>query len=628
MADQSTPDELQLGAEFPAPTADQWRELVDKVLDGAPFERKLVHTTYDGLRVAPLYVDGDGPGSDAAGLPGAAPFVRGATATASVDGGWDVRQYHHGDDAAAVNRAVLADLERGVTSIVLGPVGDRGEAALRAALDGVYLDIAPVALDQGPQSVAAARWLQALCAERGLNPAAVRADLGVDPLGALARHGWLARPVAEALGELGELATATRAAWPAMTTARVDATVYADAGASAADEIGAALATGVAYLRTLVAAGFEVDDALGQITFRLTADADQFATMAKLRAARRAWARVAEASGAGAAGAMRIHAVTACAMYTRRDPWVNLLRATLACFAAAVGGAEAVTVLPFGAAAGQWDELGVRLARNTQIILAEESGLHRVIDPAGGSWYVETRTDELAAAAWSRLQAIEAAGGMAAVLADGSFAATVAATWEARRSNLARRREAITGVSEFPDLDQAPLTVTGGLDAVIEPPAGAAVVVDPFPLRRHAAPFEALRDRADALATSDAGRPAVFLANLGPIAVHTARATFAKNFFEVGGLRAIGNDGFAAAEQAAAAFRGSGADRAVICSSDAVYGELAEAVAAALKQAGATTVYLAGNPGDRRAAYEAAGVDEFIYVGCDVLDVLERALPA
>ncbi|MGD9754079.1 MAG: methylmalonyl-CoA mutase family protein, partial [Acidimicrobiia bacterium] len=270
MADQSTPDELQLGAEFPAPTADQWRELVDKVLDGAPFERKLVHTTYDGLRVAPLYVDGDGPGSDAAGLPGAAPFVRGATATASVDGGWDVRQYHHGDDAAAVNRAVLADLERGVTSIVLGPVGDRGEAALRAALDGVYLDIAPVALDQGPQSVAAARWLQALCTERGLDPAAVRADLGVDPLGTLARHGWLARPVAEALGELGELATATRAAWPAMTTARVDATVYADAGASAADEIGAALATGVAYLRTLVAAGFEVEDALGQITFRLT----------------------------------------------------------------------------------------------------------------------------------------------------------------------------------------------------------------------------------------------------------------------------------------------------------------------------------------------------------------------
>lgn len=623
-------DELILGAEFPSPSADEWRALVDKVLDGAPFDRKLVHTSYEGLRVEPLYVAGDGPGPDAAGVPGSAPFVRGRTATATV-GGWDIRQLHRGDDPAAVNAAVLADLERGVTSILLGPLAPAGaasEAALAQALEGVWLEIAPVSLDWGPDAAAGAAWLTALFAARGLDPAEVRAELGVDPLGTLARHGWLARPLPAALAELGELAATTAAAWPRVVTARVDATVYADAGASAADEIAAALASGVAYLRALTDAGLDVAGALEQIAFRFTADADQFATMAKLRAARRAWARVAEAAGVPEAGGMRIHAVTACAMYTQRDPWVNLLRATLACFAAATAGAEAITVLPFGAAAGHWDELGVRLARNTQIILAEESGLHRVADPAGGSWYVESRTEQLAAEAWRRFQAIEAAGGMAAVLVDGSFAAGIDATWQAKRANLARRRDPITGVSEFPDLDQPSPAVIGTLAAASDPPAGAAAVIEPLPLRRSAAPFEALRDRADELDASDAGRPTVFLANLGPIAVHTARATFAKNCFEVGGIRAVApaGDGFADADAAVAGFVASGCARAVICSSDAVYAEHAAITATALKAAGAMAVYLAGNPGDRRADYEAAGIDEFIYVGCDVLDVLERAL--
>lgn len=624
-------DELILGAEFPSPSADEWRALVEKVLDGAPFDRKLVHTTYEGLRIEPLYVAEDGPRSDAPGVPGAAPFVRGSTATAGVADGWDIRQHHRGEDPAAVNAAVLADLERGVTSILLGPLAPAGAAtaeALGRALEGVYLEIAPVALDWGPDAAAGARWLTELFSARRLDPTQVRAELGVDPLGTLARHGWLAESVPEALAALGGLATATAAAWPQVSTARVDASVYADAGASAADEIAAAMATGVSYLRALTDAGLDVPTALRQLSFRFTADADQFATMAKLRAARRTWARVAEASGAAGDGGMRIHAVTACSMYSRRDPWVNLLRATLACFGAATAGADAITVLPFGAAAGQWDELGVRLARNTQIILAEESGLHRVADPAGGSWYVESRTEQLAAEAWRRFQAIEAAGGMAAVLTDGSFAAQLDATWQARRANLARRRDAITGVSEFPDLDQPPLAVIGSPAAGGDAPAGAAVSIEALPLRRAAAPFEALRDRADAIEAAGAGRPTVFLANLGPVAVHTARATFAKNFFEVGGIRTVGptDSGFADAAAAATAFAGSGSTRAAICSSDGLYAEHAAATAAALKAAGAATVYLAGNPGELRGEYEAAGVDEFIYVGCDVLDVLGRAL--
>lgn len=618
-------DELTLGAEFPSADQADWLKLVDKVLDGAPFDRKLVTTTYDGLRVQPLYTRADSPGSDAAGAPGAAPFVRGRAAAGSVVEGWDVRQYHAGTDLAALNAAILTDLERGVRSIVLGPCGIATVDELDRALDGVYLDIAPICLDWGPDAARGGELLAALWQQRGLPAAAAVGELGLDPLGALARHGWSASSPEDELAALGRRAADTAARWPAVIPVRVDATVYAEGGASDAFEVATALATGVAYLRAMVAAGLSVDDALARISFRLAADADQFATMTKLRAARRCWARVAEAAGARADAGMTLHAVTSQAMYSRRDPWVNLLRATLACFAAAAGGADAITVLPFGAAAGQWDELGVRLARNTQIILAEESGLDRVVDPAGGSWYVEARTEELAAEAWRRFQTLEAGGGMAAALTTGAVADELAATWEARRANLARRKDALTGVSEFPDLDETPLPVIDG-HGPMAAPAGAAVRRAAIPLRRLAAPFEELRDRADRLAAGPAGRPSVFLANLGPVATHTARATFAKNFFEVGGIRALGNDGFADPQAAAAGFTASGATRAVICSSDAVYAESAAATAAALKAAGCATVYLAGNPGPSRAAYEAAGVDEFVFVGCDLLDIVGRAL--
>jgi len=618
-------DELILGAEFPTADRADWLELVDKVLKGAPFDRRLVTTTYEGLQVQPLYTRADAPGSDAAGSPGDDPFLRGGRAEGNVVDGWDVRQYHAGTDLAALNAAILTDLERGVRSIVLGPSGIDTVDQLDRALDGVYLDIAPICLDWGPDSGRGADLLAALWERRGLPDSAAVGELGLDPLGCLARNGWSAAPVAAELQSLGERAAANAARRPGVRAARVDATVYADGGGSDALEVAAALATGVAYVRAMVDAGLDADAAFGQIAFRLTADADQFATMAKLRAARRCWARIAEASGAAGA-AMSLHAVTARAMYSRRDAWVNLLRATLACFAAAAAGADAITVLPFGAAAGQWDELGVRLARNTQIILAEESGVHRVVDPAGGSYYVEQRSDELAADAWRRFQAIEAAGGMAAALTSGSLAAEAAETWTARRANLARRKDALTGVSEFPNLDEDELIVAGDLDPAVEAPADAAVRIERIALRRLAAPFEELRDRADRLAATAAGRPTVFLANLGPVATHTARATFAKNFFEVGGIRALGNDGFAGPAEAAAAFAASGSTRAVICSSDAVYAEQAAAAATALKAAGATTVYLAGNPGDAKAAYEAAGIDEFVFVGCDLLDVLDRAL--
>lgn len=607
MASQSLP----LGSLFPAASRDAWLAEVDKVLDGAPFDRRLVTRTYDGLAIEPLYAAGD-VGDDDAGAPGLAPFTRGATAGARSAHGWDVTQLYAHPALESANRAILADLEGGVRGVRLqlgaGGLPVTSQADLDAVLAGVFLEAAPVWLDAGPAFAAAAAWLEALWTARGVPASEASGSFGADPLGAQARTGSPAD-----LSAAAALAARTVSRFPQVRALVADGSVYADAGASDAQELGFALATAVAYLRACEAEGMAMADAAGQLTLVLSVNADQFASCAKLRAARRCWARVAEACGlAPEARSVRVEAVTSAAMYSQRDPWVNLLRATLAGFAAGTGGADGVTVLPFDWALGVPDEDGLRLARNTQLILLEECQLARVTDPAGGSWYVERRSEDLATEAWRRFQEVESQGGMAAALDSGWATAQVDATWQAKLANLAKRKDALTGVSEFADLDETVLARSPWPDRSA---TGA------FPLRRLAAPFEALRDAADRAAQ----RPTVFLANLGPVAVHTARATFAKNFFEAGGIAALANDGFTTPDEAAAAFSASGAKLAIICSSDKVYADQAITAARALKAAGAEVVYLAGNPGAQRSAYEAAGIDDFAYMGCDVVASLAGA---
>ncbi|HSY16420.1 MAG TPA: methylmalonyl-CoA mutase subunit beta, partial [Jatrophihabitantaceae bacterium] len=460
-------DPLSLAADFPSITRDDWRRLVGAVLrksavpGTAPAEidpeLALSSTTYDGIRLSPLYTAAD-VGSDA-GLPGRPPFVRGTAPVATLGSatlGWDVRQRHLGTDPAVVNAAVLADLDNGVSSLWLavgGPVGIPVER-LGAALDGVYLDLAPIALDAGACTEPAAQALLDLAARRGAG-ADLAGTLGADPIGLRAASGAPADlPV---LGRLAGLLDGR----PGLRVATVDATVYHDAGGSDCDELAIAAAVGVAYLRALTDAGRSVEDALARIEFRYAVGADQFASIAKLRAARRIWDRIAELAGAAPASrGQRQHAVTSAAMMTRRDPWVNILRGTIACFAAAVGGAEAITVAPFDSAIGLPDDFGRRIARNTQSILHDESGLARVLDAAGGSFYVESLTEQLATVAWGMFTGIERDGGALAVLDSGALGGRLSASYQRRRSNVATRRDAITGVSEFALITEEPLIRT------------------------------------------------------------------------------------------------------------------------------------------------------------------------
>ncbi|GAA4618794.1 methylmalonyl-CoA mutase family protein [Saccharopolyspora hordei] len=590
-----------MAADFPEPTHEQWQAQVAKVLQrsglvgddpAGPVEDVLATTTYDGITVRPLYTEPAGE----TGVPGLAPFVRGSRPQGSVAEGWDVRQRHDNPDAAETNREVLADLHNGVSSLWLR-LGRGGLAVddLADALDGVHLDMIGVALDAGAETTAAADALFALAEEQGVRPHALRGTLGADPLGWQARTG-------QAGDEEEAVALAERCAGlPELGALVVDGLPYHEAGGSDAQELGCSLAAATTYLRWLTEAGIDVETAARLVEFRYAATADQFLTIAKLRAARRLWEQVTRTCGvAERARGQRQHAVTSPAMLTKRDPWVNMLRTTIASFAAGIGGAQAVTTLPFDAAIGLPDSFARRIARNTQSLLLEESHLAQVIDPAGGSYYVESLTDELAKAAWAWFQRIEAAGGLPAALGSGLVADALAATWEQRRTAIAHRRDAITGVSEFPDLDEPVLE----REPAPEQPGGG------LPVHRYAEDFERLRDAADAQPT----RPTVFLATLGSLAAHNARASFARNLFAAGGVACTDAGATESTADVLAAY--DGAPVVCLCSSDEVYADRAAETAEALKRAGARQVLLAGKPSG------TGGVDGYVHAGCDALAVL------
>jgi len=661
----SSEAEPTLAGGFPPATEEQWLALVDKVLKGAPVA-KLASRTPGGLPVEPLYTRDRSPGgADEAGFPGVAPFTRGAPSVARPDGGWELRSKVAAADPHDANRLALRELERGATELSvhfdvafrsgLHPTepgftdlaGSDGVLItsvddLAAVLDGVLLDLAPVHLRPGGEYVRAGELLMALWERQQVEPGAIRGGIGADPIGTLATTGRLAQGIDVALGELGELAVRVGERHPLVRTLSVDTTPYVESGASEVQELAVMLSTGAAYLRALAAVGMDVDAACARIEITLTADADVFTTIAKLRAARRVWSAMTEACGAvGPAQAAHLHVRTAERMLTRRDPWVNLLRVTAAGFAAGVAGADSVTTLAFDARLGEPEELGRRMARNTQLLLQEESNVGRVLDPAGGSWYVETLTDQLAAAAWSTFHELESAGGLPAVLLDGQLAARITEVRDERLARIATRRDPITGVSEFADLHESTVmrtepdlrTLRTRVVNVAEVPAQRSATtpteIDPLPRVHWAQEYERLRDASDAYVAATGTRPRVFLVNLGPVAQHTARATFARNFYAAGGIDAVtsergGTTGFDDPAEAVADALAAAPHLVCLCGADERYAQVATGFSSALRDAGLGPVHLAGNPGDRREDEVAAGISEFIHVGVDVLEVLTR----
>jgi len=658
---------------FPEPNENQWRELAIKALKGADFDKTLTSRTLDGIEIRPLYTEKDALPS-AAGVSGRHPFACDINRPAGQS--WRVGALVSDTDPKKANVQAIADLEGGATSLVITVQGRSSNEETGVALStlcdwadlmaDVDLSAATISLDAGASGTSAAAALLAHAKKSGADLQNLRGALNVDPIGGLLTSGQMANwDVVEK--QVASVVTSIRAQAPGLVPLAASASVFHEAGATEGQEIAFALAEAVAYLRALDRQGLSVSDALSSVEFVVSVDNDFFSSIAKIRALRKCWARVAEACGSDQLD-VGIQAVTSARMMTRNDPWVNILRTTTAGFAAAVAGADQITIRPYTEVLGASGAQEKRLARNIQTILSEESFLSKVIDPGGGAWYIESLTQDLAQQAWAKFQSIEQAGGILKTILDGTIQKEIRAAQEKRVQLIHARKLAITGVSEFPNLDEtlprsandsgrsakatsrasgparaavltakqtpAALDFQAAVEAAIagttleelDNQLGAqSLVAEPLVPVRLSEPFEALRGAAESAQESGSAAPTIFLANWGALSEYNARATFSKNFFEVGGLRTIDEGGFENTEALTAAFGKSGSQLAVICSTDERYQNAAADVAKALIASGAKRVFIAGHPskvGDVGLSDQQVG---YIYAGANIYDTLTQA---
>jgi methylmalonyl-CoA mutase len=667
---------------FPPVTKSEWIAKVEADLKGQPFA-KLRSTIAGGLSLQPLYTADDAREVQPAGLPGLYPYVRGAVPV----GGWKIQQEYDDPRLSVCKEQMRRDLERGAEGVWLRLGPRRGCRVLSIGelddlLDAVDLSRLPVCVDGGADALAVASGFLAVAQGRGVAHRALSGSLGFDPIALLAGEGRIEGGLGARFAELQDLASWCAQHAPRLRAVHVSSVPYANGGASAVQEIGYTIASGIEYLRRLTDAGLSVDEAARQIGFSYAVSGDFFTQVAKLRAARGLWAKVVvQAGGEPAAAGMQMHCITSRFTKSKRDPWVNMLRVTAECTAAVLGGAQTIATLSFDCIAGPPSELAQRVSRNTQIVLREESHLDAVADPAGGSWFVERLTEELARAAWEQVRSIEAGGGILKALGSGRLVDAIGEVAGARRRDVATRQTPIVGISDFPSLHEVPVErqpvtneefrrlLQSSLDSldpsahrenllalarlvsdvrrsrgalteacVAAAAAGADIYsiatvlqhgqpnfhLEPVAQWRLAQPWERLRDRADRASE----RPRAFLANLGSIASHNARSTWTRNLFAAAGIEGVSNDGFDDMKELAQAWKASCTSVAAICGSDPDYDAMLEQAVVALKTAGCPVLLVAGRPAERETLLREAGVSDFVFVGADVLDVMARILDA
>lgn len=668
--------QLHIQQYFQSVTTEEWKTEVERVLKGRSPE-KLRKNLYEGVVQEPVYHQTDEALQPEAAF-ASATFSRGVEAFERRQAGWDIRQVYDAGELADIADTIAADLQRGADSVWLVPqwaafhpesLGNGGLQlsnvdALKTVLQSVDLSQTPVSLAAGAALLPSLGWLAEVARDKGVEPSQWMGSVYVDPVGQLAAHGELSHGLDAAWSEL-----ASGLEWRKNNNAEIalwsaSGLAFHDAGASASQELAFVLAAAVETMRQMEQRNLELSEVVSAGFVQVGVGRQMFAEVAKVRALRLLWAKVMKACGLEDSPVF-VHAVASRVTSSQRDPWVNFLRSTAECFSAVVGGADAVTLTPFERAIGVPGELGHRMAAKTQLVLEKESHLSRVVDPAGGSWYVESLTDSLAREAWTLFQDIESQGGIVACLQSGSVHQWIDTVAAKKQKDCAKRKAPVLGVSEYANLEeewlerpawnveasgssdssdkwsakiQAATDVSSTLQALTQASQGGASVasletalhpgsspdtVEPLRVFRWANSWEALRDACDAYAAANGEGPKVFLANLGSIPEHKARAGFAQRFFAAGGLNAVSNDGFTDMNQLAQAFAESGAGGLVICGKDDAYVENVGALMEAVGAHNPTFVALAGRPGENEEAWSTAGVTHYIYLGCDALSVLQ-----
>ena len=685
--------------EFTPPTDEEWKAACEALLKGAPFEKKMFTKTYEGITFDPMYTRKHTEDILPKGvMPGMGDYLRGVDAAGYIGKPWGIAQAcdetlpaennellrHEHDKGATIYHIVLDTASRtGVDARQAETVGDTGTSVttvedMHVLLTGLDLAKFPLYVYAGANAVPLLALVAAARRASGEDMAEVRGIVGADPIGALAADGKLPASLDAHYDSLAAAARWATVNAPHLRTVFVRSDVYSNGGANDVQEVASVLATATAYLRALCERGLTIDEAASQIAFAFSMGANFFLQIAKLRAVRPLWAQIVGAFGGSAeAQKMRIHARPALFFKTIYDPYVNMLRNTTEIFSGVVGGIDSFESAPFDEPIRKGDEFSRRIARNVQIMLQEEFGLLQPIDPAGGSWAVETLTRQMKEKIWAEFQRIEKEGGIVAALRAGSLQESVAAVLAARFKNADLRRDRIVGNNMYPNMTETLLETraedtaalkaqrTADIDAylsdidvkhlgealaslrqahsvdnaVAAALAGATIAelmtavtegngaetVTAIAPHRWSERFEALRQRTEEYKAEKNDNVKIFLANMGPIPQHKARADFTTGFLQVGAFEVLGNDGFKTVEEAANAARASGADAVVICSTDATYPEIVPALAPKLHEVlPKARVFLAGAaPKDLLETYKEAGIDEYISVRANCYEILE-----
>lgn len=682
MADQkNTGAGERLLSEFPPPSLDAWKEEVIRLLKGAPFEKKMLTATYEGITLQPMYTAEDTkdlPFQD--NLPGEWPYLRGTEALGKRLNGWLIAQELPFATPKDFNEALKYDLERGQNAVCLlldragyqGLDADqaetetvgRGGTSISAfedavqALDGIDPAI-PIMVVGGAGTVPASALVVAALKAKGVDLTKANLTIGNDPLGFLAANGQLPMNLEEAFDGLASMTNWALTAAPLAKTLVACGFPYYESGANAVQQLAFTLSSSVATLRAMEARGISVENAASSMAIRLKVGGHFFMEIAKFRAMRVLWAQVVRACGASdQAAKICLQAKNGRLNKTQFDPHVNMLRATTEAFAAIVGGVDSLHIDAYDEVlGGQPSDLGRRVARNTQVTLREESKLDHVVDLAGGSWAVETLTHQLITAAWKLFQEVEALGGLQKALETGFVQKAIGEVATARRKAVTMRTDVIVGTNQYPNsleaepeikkidhsavkkmqgskasvartgqakskdfaalVDSAPKSTLGEISQALG--RSGSIKVEPLVAFRTAECFENLRK---AMIKNRKGKTDVFLANLGPVGAYMPRLDFTRGFFQVGGFTVEDKNWFKTAEDAAKAAVASGAPIIVAVGLDDTYVEQVPVLAKAIKAAGSKTMLVAGLLKEQADAFKAAGVDDFVHVKSDVHTVL------
>jgi methylmalonyl-CoA mutase len=695
-------------AEFPAVSYEDWRKLVEAELKGTPFDKRMFTPTYEGITLHPLYRPEDTAQlPHVNSFPGFAPFVRGGTASGYLKEPWVVSQEIAFSSPTDFNHAARNSLSRGLNALNMvldkatrnghdpdwarpEEVGSGGLSIatlgdLDRALEGIDLDKTSLFIRSGASAMPFAALLVALARKRGKTPSALRGCIEMDPLGVLAHEGTLPQSPAGAYREMAALTHWAANHAPNLQTVCVHSRSWHESGGNAVQELAFTLATGVEYLREMDKRGASVEVVAPRMRFALTVGVNFLMEIAKLRALRMLWSRAVGALGGNeTAQKLSLHVRTSQWNKTVYDPYNNLLRVAVEAFAGILGGCDSMQAGAFDEVIHAPDDVSLRIARNTQLVLQRECELTHVVDPAGGSWCIESLTSELAAKAWAMFQEVEKLGGMEAALRADFPQKTVAATAAEKLKAVARRRDSIVGVNQYANPAERPLerrdsdskafhrrrvqqvtshrtsledweneTVLDKLsrvvdfkgtelfDACVEAIIAGATLgeiargiritdtacepISPVCITRAAVPFERLRDAMLPHGERRKQAAGVFLCNMGALRDYKARADFSRGFFATGGYETVSPDGFKTPEEAAQAFAKSKARIAVICSTDENYPALVPPLVQAIR-AGCpdAIIVLAGYPQDEIEAHKKAGVDEFIHIRADAVELLSK----